>query len=69
MLGLCRTGTLTKVIKASVPGWPIVVASRNPAYRAAQYDEAHEAQPAKRRFKKAACIVVDIALKERPKPD
>ena len=43
MLGLCRTGIFTDVSKANVPGWPIVVVSRNPAYRAAQYDEAQEA--------------------------
>ena len=66
---ICRTGTITEVTKASVPRWPIVVISRNPAYRAAQYDEAQEAHPAKGRFQKAACIVVDLALKARPKPD
>ena len=46
-----------------------MVVSRNPAYRAAQCDEAREAHPAKGRFEKAACIVIDLALKERPKPD
>ena len=55
--------------KASVPGWPIVVVSRNLAYRAAQCDEAQEAHPAKRRFQKVACIAEDLALKARPKPD
>ena len=68
MLGLCRTGTFTKETKASVPGWPIVVVSRNPAYRAAQYDEAQEAHPAEGRFQKAACIAEDLALKASPKP-
>ena len=66
--GLYRTGTITDVNKASVPGWPKVVVSRHPAYRAAQYDEAQEAQPAKGRFQKAACFVEDLALKARPKP-
>ena len=56
-----------EVTKASVPGWPIVVVSRNPAYRATQYDEAQEAHPAKGRFTKAACIVVDLGPKARPK--
>ena len=69
MLGLCRTGTIIDVSKASVPAWPIVVVSRIPAYRAAQYDEAQEAHPAKGRFQKATYIVVDLALKARPKPD
>ena len=55
--------------KASVLGWPIVVVRRNPAYQAAQYDEAQEAHPAKERFQKAACIMEDVALKARPKPD
>ena len=55
--------------KASVPGWPIVVISRHPAYRAAQYDEAQEAQPAKERFQKVASIAEDLAHKARPKPD
>ena len=69
MLGLCRTGTITDVSKANVPGWPIVVVSRNPAYRAAQYGEAQEAHPAKGMFQKAACIAEDLALKARPKLD
>ena len=54
--------------KASVPGWPIVVVSQNLSYRAAQYDEAQEAHPAKGRFQKVACIA-DLAVKARPKPD
>ena len=58
-----------KETKASVSGWSIVVLSRNPAYRAAQYDEAREAHPARGRFQKAVCIVIDLALKARPKPD
>ena len=41
----------------------------NLAYRATQYDEAQEARPAKGRFQKTACIVVDLAPKARPKPD
>ena len=69
MLGLCRTGTLTDVSKASVPGWPKVVVSRHPAYRATQYDEAQEAQLAKGRFQKAASIAEDLAHKARPEPD
>ena len=52
--------------KSSVLGWPIVVVSRSPAYRAAQYDEAQEAHPAKGRFQKVACIVVDLGPKARP---
>ena len=60
MLGICRTGTITEVTKASILGWPIVVVSRNPAYRAAQYDEAQEAHPVKGRFQKAACVVVGL---------
>ena len=55
--------------KASVLGWPIVVVSRNPAYRAAQYNEAQEAHSAKGRFQKVACIAEDLSLKARPKPD
>ena len=55
--------------KASVPGWPIVVVILNPAYQAAQYDEAQEARPAKGRFQKEACIAEDLALKARPKLD
>ena len=43
-----------------------MVVSRNPPYRAAQYDEAH---PAKGKFQKVACIAEDLALKVRPKPD
>ena len=46
-----------------------MVVSRNPVYRAAQYDVAQEAHPAKGRFQKAVCIVVDLVLKARPKPD
>ena len=69
LLGLCRTDTFTDVTKASVPGWPIVVVSQNPAYRAAQYDEAQEAHLAKGSFHKAAYIVVNLVLKARPKPD
>ena len=45
-----------------------MVVSRHPAYRAAQYNEAQEAQPAKGRFQKAACIAEDLALKAKPKP-
>ena len=67
-MGLCRTGTLTDVSKASVAGWTIVVVSCHPAYRAVMYDEAQEAQPAKGRFQKAAGIAEDLALKARPKP-
>ena len=55
--------------KASVPGWPIVVVSRNPAYREAQYDEAQKAHPAKGRFQKEACVVDDLVHKAMPKPD
>ena len=69
VLGLCRTGTFTDASKASVPGWPTMVVSRNPAYRAAQYDEAQEAHPAKGRFQKVASIAEDLAHKARPKPD
>ena len=69
VLGLCRTGSLTVVSKATVPGWPIVVVSRNPAYRAAQDDEAHEAHLAEGRFQKVASIVEDLAFKARPKLD
>ena len=69
LLGLCRTGTVTDESKASVPGWPIVVVSRNPAYRVAQYDEAQEAHPAKGRFQKVASIAEDLALKARLNPD
>ena len=69
LLGLCRTGTLIDVSKASVPGWPIVVVSRNPAYWAAQDDEAQEAHPAKGRFQKAVSIAEDLAHKARPEPD
>ena len=68
-MGLCRIGALTGVSKASVPGWPKVVVSRHPAYRAAQCDEAQEAHPANGRFQKADCIAVDLALKARPKPN
>ena len=39
----------------------------NLAYRAAQYDEAQEAHPAKRRFQKAACVAEDLAHKARLK--
>ena len=46
-----------------------MVAKPNPAYRAAQYDEAQEAHPANERFQKAASIEVDLAPKARPKPD
>ena len=46
-----------------------MVESRNPAFRAAQYDEAQEAHPAKGRFQKVASIAEDLALKARPKPD
>ena len=45
-----------------------MVISLNPAYRAAQYNEAHEAHPAKGRFQKAASIAKDLAHKARPKP-
>ena len=68
LLGLCRTGILIVVNKASVPGWPKVVVSRHPAYQVAQYDEAQETQLAEGRFQKAACIVEDLALKARPRP-
>ena len=46
-----------------------MVVSRNPAYRAAQYDEAQEAHLAKGRFQKVASIAEDLALKARPKPN
>ena len=46
-----------------------MVESRNPAYWAAQYDEAQLAHPAKGRFQKAASIAEDLVHKARPKPD
>ena len=46
-----------------------MVVSRNMAYRAAQYDEAQEAHPAKVRFHKPDCIAESLAHKAGPKPD
>ena len=46
-----------------------MVVSRHPAYRAAQYDEAQEAQPAKRRLQKVASIAEDLAHKATPELD
>ena len=68
-MGICRTGTFTEVTKSQHTRVAHGGGKPNPAYRAAQYDEAQEAHPAKGRFQKAACIVVDLALKARPKPD
>ena len=69
LLGLCRTGILTVETKSQHTRVAHSGGKPNPAYRAAQYDEAQEARPTKGRFQKAACIVVDLAPKGRPKPD
>ena len=68
-MGICRTGIITEVTKSQRTRVAHSGGKPNPAYRAAQYDEAQEAHPAKGRFQKAACVAEDLALKASPKPD
>ena len=69
LLGICRIGIITEVTKSQRTRVAHGGGKLNPAYRAAQYDEVQEAHLAKGRFQKTACIVVDLALKARPKQD
>ena len=65
LLGICRTGIITEVTKSQHTRVAHSCGKPNLSYRAAQYNEAQEAPPAKGRFQKAACIEVDLAPKAR----
>ena len=70
LLRICRTGTFAEVNKSQLtrvahsggkPIWLTWWPSIN--------DEEQEDHPAKGRFQKVACIIVDLGPKARPKPD
>ena len=69
MLGICRIGTFTELTKSQHTRVAHSDGKPNPAYRTAQYDEAHEAHPAKKKVPEGGLLVVDLAPKVRPKPD